>query len=32
MDGGERGRERVRGHKGREGPGHADRDGVLKRG
>ncbi len=32
MAGGERGRDSVKGHNGREGPGHADREGVLKRG
>lgn len=31
MDGGEWGGDRVVGHKGREGPQHADREGVLKR-
>lgn len=31
MDGGKRGRDRVEGQKGREGPRHADREGVLKR-
>lgn len=31
MDGGERGRDREKGHKGREGPERADGEGVLKR-
>lgn len=32
MDEGERGRVRLKGHTGREGPENADREGVLKRG
>lgn len=31
MDGGKQRGDRVEGHKGREGPEHADREGVLKR-
>lgn len=31
MDGGERRRDRVKGHNAREGPERVDREGVLKR-